>query len=190
MVLHSAARRAKRCVCCVHRYYGLQKIRIKRKINSGIRYEPVCRQALVGVLVAGLSSVLSPPAWLPFTLCHRVYVHEYYFSSLFSEAVTHNAHFLSYVALVTSVCRLKAVMDAAWVQCWSVHLQPGHLICPITVSKEDFATLRRSALLEKRALSKRITFSDWIIQWGLGPGRGAIKQQITLFLEGEMKTRF
>lgn len=105
------------------------------------------------------------------------------FFSLFSEAVKHNAHFLSYVALVTSVCCLKAVMDAAWVQCWSVHLQPGHLICPITVSKEDFATLRRSALLEKRALSKRITFSDWIIQWGLGPGRGAIKQQITIFWE-------
>lgn len=70
---------------------------------------------------------------------------------------------ISYVALVASVC-FKAVTDAALVQCWSVRLQLGWLICPINVSKEAFVLLMRSELLEKRALRKRITFSDWIIQ--------------------------
>lgn len=174
MVLHSTARRVKRCVCCVHRYYGIRKIRIKRKINTSIQYELVCRPALVGVIVhestiaftsqsvswvvlCPLTTRLTPLYTTSPSVCPCIL-----FFSLFSEAVKHNAHFISYVALVTSVCCLKAVMDAALVQCWSVHLQLGHLICPITVSKEDFITLRRSVLLEKRALSKRITFSDWI----------------------------
>lgn len=64
-------------------------------------------------------------------------------------------------------------------QFWSVCLQLGRLLCPITVSKEAFVTLMRSELLEKRALSKRITFLARIIQWGLGPGRVVINQQIS-----------
>lgn len=96
------------------------------------------------------------------------------FFSLFNESVNHNAYFPSYVSLVTSVCCLKAVMDAL-VQCWSVHLQLGQLICPITVSKEVFVTLMRSELLEKRALSKWITFLYRIIQWGFGSGRVVYK---------------